>query len=113
MPKFLTIQPDNKAHAWAAHTEAVFLSELQREVAGYIEMVALPGDPAGHVMVVNEEGLIRQMSPNPIASWVALQFGYEGILHGPVVLARRKGEDIIHPSMILVEGLRTAWRWKL
>lgn len=45
------------------------LEALQAEVDGYIESVTLIPDKA--VMIVNEEGLLRGMAPNPIASAAA------------------------------------------
>lgn len=45
------------------------LEALQAEVDGYIEAVTLIPDKA--VMIVNEEGLLRGMAPNPIASAAA------------------------------------------
>ena len=45
------------------------LETLQAEVDGYIESVTLIPDKA--VMIVNEEGLLRGMAPNPIASAAA------------------------------------------
>ena len=45
------------------------LEALQAAVDGYIEAVTLVQDRA--VMIVNEEGLLRGLSPNPIASAVA------------------------------------------
>lgn len=45
------------------------LDAFQEAVDGYIETVTLVQDRA--VMIVNEEGLLRGLSPNPIASAVA------------------------------------------
>lgn len=45
------------------------LDAFQEAVDGYIETVTLVQDRA--VMIVNEEGLLRDMTPNPIASAVA------------------------------------------
>ena len=45
------------------------LDALQSAVDGYIETVRLV--PGRAVMIVNEEGLLRGLSPNPIASAVA------------------------------------------
>lgn len=45
------------------------LEALQAVVDGYIEAVTLV--PGRAVMIVNEEGLLRGLSPNPIASAVA------------------------------------------
>lgn len=45
------------------------LDAFQEAVGGYIEAVTLV--PGKAVMIVNEEGLLRGLSPNPIASAVA------------------------------------------
>ena len=45
------------------------LEALQAEVDGYIEAVTLVPDQA--VMIVNGEGVLRGMSPNPSASLTA------------------------------------------
>lgn len=45
------------------------LEALQAAVGGYIEAVTLV--PGKAVMIVNEEGLLRGMTPNSIASAVA------------------------------------------
>ena len=45
------------------------LEAFQSAVDGYIETLTLVPDRA--VMIVNEEGLLRGLSPNPIASAVA------------------------------------------
>ena len=45
------------------------LEALQAEVDGYIEAVTLIPDQA--VMIVNREGVLRGMSPNPSASLTA------------------------------------------
>lgn len=45
------------------------LEALQHSVDGYIETVTLI--PGKAVMIVNEEGLLRGMTPNPAASMIA------------------------------------------
>lgn len=47
------------------------LATLQAAVGGYIEAVAVPGDE-NLVLLVNEDGLLRQLPSNPWASAVAL-----------------------------------------
>ena len=48
------------------------LATLQAAVGGYIEAVAVPGDES-LVLLVNEDGLLRKLPPNPQASAVALR----------------------------------------
>ena len=62
------------------------LEALQAAVDGYIEAVTLIPDKA--VMIVNEEGRLRGMTPNPIASVVA-----NTQIVGPAVVVGVGGED--------------------
>ena len=62
------------------------LEALQAAVDGYIEAVTLIPDKA--VMIVNEEGLPRGMTPNPIASAVA-----NTQIVGPALVVGVDGED--------------------
>lgn len=62
------------------------LEALQKAVDGYIETVTLIQGRA--VMIVNEEGLLRGMSPNPIASLAA---GTQIV--GPAVVVGVNGEE--------------------
>ncbi len=62
------------------------LEALQAAVDGYIEAVTLI--PGKAVMIVNEEGLLRGMAPNPIASTVA-----NTQIVGPAVVVGVDGED--------------------
>ena len=62
------------------------LEALQEAVDGYIETVTLVQGRA--VMIVNEEGLLRGMSPNPIASLAA---GTQIV--GPALVVGVDGEE--------------------
>ncbi len=62
------------------------LEALQAAVDGYIESVTLIPDKA--VMIVNEEGRLRGMTPNPIASAVA-----NTQIVGPAVVVGVNGEE--------------------
>lgn len=62
------------------------LDALQAAVDGYIEAVTLI--PGKAVMIVNEEGLLRGMAPNTIASAVA-----NTQIVGPAVVVGVDGED--------------------
>lgn len=62
------------------------LEALQAAVDGYIEAVTLI--PGKAVMIVNEEGLLRGMAQNPIASNVA-----NTQIVGPAVVVGVDGED--------------------
>lgn len=61
------------------------LRALQNEVGGYIEVVMLSDKAA---MIVNEEGLLRGMAPNPIASNVA-----NTKIVGPAVVVGVDGDE--------------------
>ena len=62
------------------------LEALQHAVDGYIETVTLITGKA--VMIVNEEGLLRGMTPNPIASNVA-----NTQIVGPAVVVGVDGDE--------------------
>lgn len=62
------------------------LDAFQSAVDGYIESVTLV--PGKAVMIVNEEGLLRGMAPNPAASMIA------GIkIVGPAIVVGVDGEE--------------------
>ena len=58
------------------------LKEMQEIVGGYIEIVSLDG---GMIMVVNEEGLLKRLPPNVIASELAGR-----VIVGSVLVCREK-----------------------
>ena len=62
------------------------LEALQAAVDGYIEAVTLI--PGKAVMIVNEEGLLRGMTPNPAASMIA---GTKIV--GPALIVGVDGEE--------------------
>ena len=62
------------------------LEALQKAVDGYIETVTLVQGRA--VMIVNEEGLLHGMSPNPIASLAACTQ-----IVGPAVVVGVDGDE--------------------
>ena len=63
------------------------LVELQRMVSGYIEMV----DLGKYYLVVNEEGKLHHLRPNPIAtSWLFLATGSYDEIVGPALLIRKE-----------------------
>jgi hypothetical protein len=62
------------------------LEALQAAVGGYIEAVTLV--PGRAVMIVNEEGLLRGMAPNPAASMIA-----KTKIVGPAIVVGVDGEE--------------------
>lgn len=63
------------------------LSSLQKAVGGYIELVGVPADP-DLVLVVDEEGRLKDKPVNMVASEIALQ-----PLVGDMVMMERKQLD--------------------
>lgn len=61
------------------------LEALQKAVDGYIECVYLDDRT---IMLVNEEGALRGMPQNPIASLLAQQ-----LIFGPALIVGAEGED--------------------
>ena len=60
------------------------LEELQEFVGGYIEIVnILTGTPKGTIMVVNEEGKLRDLEINGVASAMV---GFRDIVVGDVLV---------------------------
>ena len=80
-------------------------------VGGYIENVYPKGLPNPLMMVVNEEGLIRQLPINPIAShWYGTQHHGWPICGDAVVMAlgcTQNGPDIVGLSEAEVEWVLT------
>jgi hypothetical protein len=74
------------------HGEAFTLDQCQGAVGGLVEMIYLPnniGFPEPMIVLVNEEGLIRQLQRNPLAT--LLLGSLSESIHGDVVVmpARR------------------------
>ena len=102
---------------WPGYRHAVIdadqedlLSQLQRYVCGHIEVVRcahqwpvlLGDDLSKHlVAVANEEGLLRMLRLNEVATWVAW---YPGILVGPVVFLREGFNEHGEPDLLPLEA---------
>ena len=76
-------------------TDETMLSVLQDAVDGFIEIVRPFGRGGGHLlMVVNDEGILRDLHPNPIGAML-----YGDLIAGTIVLMKegyRNGEpDLI------------------
>ena len=66
------------------------LEELQIMVSGNIEMV----DLGKYYLVVNEDGKLRHMRPNPIATaWLYLATGSHDEIVGPALLIGKEAID--------------------
>lgn len=65
-------------------TDETMLQVLQDAVDGYIEIVRPFGRCGGHlVMVVNDEGILRHLNPNPIGAML-----YGDLIAGTIVLLK-------------------------
>lgn len=74
--------------------DTAWLTVMQATVKGYIETVPVPVLP-GVIMVVNEEGRLKDMAYNPFASMFAEQY-----IVGPVLLvtlAMMQGDEATSP----------------
>ncbi len=77
--KALVLNTDNSIAFIKPRGTAFVLDELQEQVKGYIEVYPLR--IPGHIVLVNEEGLIQNMEFNNLASRV---FGMKAV--GPVMI---------------------------
>ena len=66
------------------------LQELQEIVEGYIEIVFLPNN---FCLVVNEEGKLKQLPINIIATQIIRQFGINDIIVGNALYCNRNQLD--------------------
>ena len=87
--KILT--PDGKIHLdCVPDEEGLCLAALQKLVGGYIEVVPLPGT---RYLVLNAEGKILSLSPNPMATKLAHDaesICSDDYIAGTAILAPRK-----------------------
>ena len=92
MKHVLVIRPDGtiKQRSWPKGTNEQ-LHFLQAQVGGYIETVRT-GTP-GIIMIVNEEGLIRGLQYNELATRVYLEGMGASPIMGPAVLVSDAGEE--------------------
>lgn len=109
MTRYLVIDPAEPGKQVARLAECpdgtAHLFWLQEQVGGYIEHVTLQAGALG--MYVNDEGLLKDLPWNPIASvmYDRSQGGNTGaLIHGPVVFvgeADQEGNDTdVPPEMI-------------
>lgn len=107
--KGVVITTDNRAFV-KAFSYPLYKS-IGEAVGGYIENVYPKGLPNPLMMVVNEEGLIRQLPINPIAShWYGTRHHGWPICGDAVVMAlgcTQNGPDIVGLSEAEVEWVLT------
>ena len=74
------------------------LKSIQRAIGGHFETVhtQLMADyfkDSSVIMLVDEEGLIKELPLNPVGSTL-----YRGVIAGDLICARVDGEDIVAPD---------------
>ena len=66
----VAITPDGTRTTVVSKGKTFSLDEVQAHVGGYVEMVSIPGNSA-NVLLVDEEGLLKGLAPNRLASLLA------------------------------------------
>ena len=67
----VVIRPDG---TWDVITKKPVFKDLQAHVSGHVEVVEIPArKKARTIFLVNEEGRLRKMPDNPVASYFTLQ----------------------------------------
>ena len=84
----ITYYPDNRTEQIKPEKGKFFkLKELQSIVGGYIECRHLKDDM---IMVVNEEGKIKGLPYNYLATLLAVKSGYNDYIVGPALVCPSK-----------------------
>lgn len=90
---FIIIHPNGRVEKQRAPEENKQLEFLQEAVGGYIETVPC-GITSEGIIIVNEEGKLKNLPENPLASKISKI--YEGdYIVGTAVFAIVAGEDIL------------------
>lgn len=73
------------------------LPELQRMVGGYLEPIRLAGTLASHSLLglVNEDGQIKGMSPNPFSNTILADVYGSRQIVGDAIVVRAHGADFV------------------
>ena len=80
--------PDNRTEEITPEKGKFFrLKELQSIVGGYIECMYLNDDM---MMIVNEEGKIKGLPYNHLATLIAIKSGYDNFIVGPALVCPSK-----------------------
>lgn len=83
---------------------SITLEEMQKAVGGYIEMAGSAF--GGLVMIVNEEGKLRDLPYNPVATAIKGVGGLpDDYIVGTVLLVRPDGEDLVGISRSAADNL--------
>lgn len=82
------IYPNGETMPFECTGEYPTLEELQKAVDGYIEMVTLND---GRVMIINEEGKLKGLELNPVATEMFAP-GYDVIVGNAIVMKREELE---------------------
>jgi hypothetical protein len=79
------------------------LEGLQTAVGGYIEVVYPLRLPKGFTMIINEEGKLKGLPLNEVASWLYNRNYPQDFIVGPAVIVR---ENILPDGDILLGSLK-------
>lgn len=84
----IVIEADGSAYR-KTFTEPI-LDSLQKTVGGYLESVSFQCEPGGNdfIMLVDEEGLIKQLPINLLATMLSSFCGEGNIIVGPAILLK-------------------------
>lgn len=97
--------------------DSMKLETLQKLVGGPIEPVpallsaewAREKDVDGILLLVNEEGRMKGLAPNPRAAAMAREDVQLGGMVGPAVVAAKRGEELIGFAKPVVETICAEW----
>ena len=100
----LWIQTDGTKTKFTINADGNNLDLFQEKVGGYFTPISLP---SGETMLVNEEGIIQQLPPNPLASQVLANGGFKQVYpkainqHEPAMIM---GSGVLGDVIILSKG---------
>ena len=86
------------------------LDDLRSAIGNWIQLIRT-NNKHNIVVFVDEEGILRRKPPNPVASAVARELGWEGfVLRGPVVFTNgNEGEPLTAAQdRVLVDAVAAA-----
>lgn len=99
MMNHILFKSNNEVSTYRSEYESVTLDELNKILGGWIEIVrkdknainAMANFPENTVVIVDEEGLLKDLDPNFLASWITNR-----LIVGDVVISKEnEGGEII------------------
>ena len=99
MMNHILFKSNNEVSTYRSEYESVTLDELNKLVGGWIEIVrkdknainAMASFPENTVVIVDEEGFLKDLNPNFLASWITNR-----LIVGDVVISKEnEGGEII------------------